>query len=70
MTISAIENVAADFMRPGHRVIWRCADQVGMDHNGKYFCHPHKIFDDQSSAQVPKLAGLSQACSRWIYLDR
>ena len=54
MTISAIENVAADFMRPGHRVIWRCADQVGMDHNGKYFCHPHKIFDDQSSAQVPK----------------
>ena len=22
MTISAIENVAADFMRPGHRVIW------------------------------------------------
>ena len=22
MTISAIENVAADFMRPGHLVIW------------------------------------------------
>ena len=22
MAISAIENVAADFMRPGHRVIW------------------------------------------------
>ena len=39
MTISAIENVAADFMRPGHRVIWRSAD-----HNGKYFCHPHKKY--------------------------
>ena len=53
MTISAIENVAADFMRPGHRVIWRSAD-----HNGKYFCHPHKkIFHDPSLAQVPKQAG-------------
>ena len=39
MTISAIENVAADFMRPGHRVIW---GQPG-DYNGKIF-PPQKIF--------------------------
>ena len=53
MTISAIENVAADFMRPGHRVIWReCRPQW------KIFLSPSpKIFDDPSSAQVPKQAG-------------